>query len=98
MPRHTAVLRRSDVVRAAHGAGIAEANALGYRLVQRNVQPPRAMTLLCSGGDWRADALRMVECCARTWGGDGHGLIACSPEWEVAEPFRRLAEAFDADH
>ncbi|MEU3441758.1 hypothetical protein ABZ755_15290 [Streptomyces griseoincarnatus] len=40
----------------------------------------------------------MMECYARTWGGDGHGLIACSPEWEVAEPFWRLAEAFDADH
>ncbi|MER6353695.1 hypothetical protein ABT186_18105 [Streptomyces sp. NPDC001634] len=77
---------------------MAEVNALGYRLVQRNVRPPRALTLLCSGGDWRADVLRMVECYARTWGGDGHGLIACSPEWEVAEPFWRLAEAFDADH
>lgn len=69
---------------------MAEVNALGYRLVQRNVRPPRAMTLVCSGGDWRADVLRMVECYARTW--------ACSPSWEVAEPFWRLAEAFDADH
>lgn len=34
----------------------------------------------------------------RTWGGDGHALIACTPAWQVAEPFWRLAEAFDADH
>jgi hypothetical protein len=76
-----------------------EAHAgLGYRLLQRNVRPPRAVTLVCSGGDWRADVLRMMECYARTWGGDGHGLIACTPEWEIAEPLWRLAEAFDADH
>jgi len=76
-----------------------EANAgLGYRLVQRSVRPPRAVTLVCSGGDWRADVLRMVECYARTWGGDGHGLITCTPAWEIAEPFWRLVEAFDADH
>lgn len=56
------------------------------------------MTLVCSDGDWRADVLRMVECYARTWGGDGHGLIACTPEWEIAGPFWQLAEAFDADH
>ncbi|MEU1301582.1 hypothetical protein [Streptomyces shenzhenensis] len=78
---------------------MAEVNAsLGYRLVQRNVRPPRAVTLVCSGGDWRADVLRMMECYPRTWGGDGHGLIACTPEWEIAEPFWRLAQAFDADH
>jgi hypothetical protein len=84
---------------AMQGAGMGEANAgLGYRLVQRSVRPPRAVTLVCSGGDWRADVLRMVECYARTWGGDGHGLIACTPAWEIAEPFWRLVEAFDADH
>ncbi|WP_406129039.1 hypothetical protein OHQ89_46320 [Streptomyces canus] len=78
---------------------MAEANAgLGYRLVQRSVRPPRAVTLVCSGGDWRADVLRLVECYARTWGGDGHALIACTPTWGIAEPFWRLAEAFDADH
>lgn len=50
---------------------MAEANAgLGYRLVQRSVRPPRAVTLVCSGGDWRADVLRLVECYARTWGGE----------------------------
>ena len=56
------------------------------------------MALVCSHGDWRADVLRIVECYARTWGGDGHGLISCNSEWGIAEPFWRLAEAFDADH
>ncbi|MEJ8658841.1 hypothetical protein [Streptomyces sp. MS1.AVA.4] len=77
---------------------MAEGAGLDYRLVQRSVRPPRAVTLVCSEGNWRADVLRMVECYARTWGGDGNGLIACSPTWEISEPFWRLAEAFDADH
>lgn len=73
------------------------AAGLSYRLVQRNVRPPRGVTLVCSEGDWRADVQRMLECYSRTWGGDGNGLIACTADWEVAEPFWRLAEALDAD-
>jgi len=69
-----------------------------YRGVSRNLRPPRAMTLIGSSGDWRADALRMMECYSRTWGGDGNGLVACSNDWEIAEPFWSLLTAFDADH
>jgi len=71
---------------------------LRYRMTQRSLRPPRAVTLLCSDGDWRADALRMMECYSRTWGGDGNGLAACSHSWEIAKPFWPLLRALDADH
>jgi hypothetical protein len=35
----------------------------------------------------------MLECHARTWGGDGNGLVACTPD----EPFWPLLAALDAD-
>jgi hypothetical protein len=47
------------------------AAGLTYRRMQRSVRPARALTLLCSDGGWRSDALRMLECYSRTWGGDG---------------------------
>src|ERR1700724_1112735 len=71
---------------------------LRYRATQLSLRPPRAVTILCSDADWRADALRMMECYSRTWGGDGNGLVACSPDWKIAEPFWRLLRGFDADH
>jgi hypothetical protein len=71
---------------------------LQYRMTQRSVRPPRALTLICSDGDWRSDVLRMMECYSRTWGGDGNGLAACSDSGEIAEPFWPLLCAFDADH
>jgi len=42
--------------------------------------------------------MRMMECLSHTWGGDGNGLVACSPTWEMSEPFWILLKAFDADH
>jgi hypothetical protein len=71
---------------------------LRYRLVQRSIRPPRAATIVCAEGDWRADLLRMMECYSRTWGGDGNGLVACSSSWDIAEPFWPLLRALDADH
>jgi hypothetical protein len=71
---------------------------LRYRLVQRSVRPPRAATIVCAEGDWRADLLRMMECYSRTWGGDGNGLVACSNSWDIAEAFWPLLTALDADH
>ena len=73
-------------------------SALKYRLVQRSVRPPRAVTLVKISGDWRADLLRMLECYSRTWGGDGNGLVAIPDSWQIAEPFWSLLPEFDADH
>ncbi len=56
------------------------------------------MTIICAGGDWQSDALRMIENYSRTWGGDAHGLIACSEHWDVHEAFWPLATEWDADH
>ncbi len=39
---------------------------VNYQTVLTSVRPPRAVTLICSEGDWHADALRMLECYART--------------------------------
>lgn len=69
-----------------------------YRGVHRSVRPPRAVTLVKLSADWRADAIRMMECYSRTWGGDGNGLAACSADWEIAQPFWTLLTAFDADY
>jgi hypothetical protein len=71
---------------------------LRHPLTQHSVRPPRAVTLISSDGDWRADALRMLECYSRTSGGDGNGLAACSRNWEVPEPFWALLRALDPDH
>lgn len=71
---------------------------LQHRLTQQSVRPPRAVTLVRSGGNWQADMLQMMECYSRTWGGDGNGLAACSGNWDVAEPFWPLLGALDPDH
>jgi len=62
-----------------------------------SVRPPRAVTLVWSEGDWRADVLRMLECYARTWGGDGNGLVAYTKGGNIAAPFWPLLGALDAD-
>lgn len=72
--------------------------SLRYRLVQRRIRPPRAVTVICEEGDWRSDAMRMLECYSRTWGGDGNGLVACTADWDIAEPAWKLLASFDADH
>jgi hypothetical protein len=54
-------------------------SSLRYRLVQRSLRPPRAATIVCAKGDWRADLLRMMECYSRTWGGNGNALPARTP-------------------
>jgi hypothetical protein len=72
--------------------------SLRYRLVQRRIRPPRALTVICAEGDWQSDALRMMECYSRTWGGDANGLVACSADWVIAEPAWKLLRSLDADH
>ena len=69
-----------------------------YLGVQRSVRPPRVVTVIGESADWRLDAIRMMECYSRTWGGDGNGLAACSADWEIAQPFWALLTAFDADY
>jgi hypothetical protein len=71
---------------------------LQHPLTQHSVRPPRAVTLICPDDGWRADALRMLECYSRTWGGDGNGLTACSDTGEIPEPFWALLRALDPDH
>lgn len=63
------------------------AEPLRYRPVARSIRPPRAVTFVCTQDDWRSDVMRMIECYSRTWGGDGNGLVACSDDGDVAEPF-----------
>ena len=72
--------------------------SMRYRLVQRSVRPPRAVTFVCTEGDWRADIHHMLACYSRTWGGDGSGLVASSSTWDVAEPFWSLLTELDPDH
>ncbi|MEY9934169.1 hypothetical protein ABH926_008833 [Catenulispora sp. GP43] len=73
------------------------AEQVTYQTVLISVRPPRAVTLICSEGGWHADALRMLECYARTWGGDANGLAACTPNGKIPEPFWPLLAALDAD-
>jgi hypothetical protein len=71
---------------------------LQFRLTQQSVRPPRAVTLVRSADNWQVDLLQMMECYSRTWGGDGNGLAACSPNWELPAPFWPLLSGFDPDH
>ncbi|MEZ0107894.1 hypothetical protein ABH920_001886 [Catenulispora sp. EB89] len=73
------------------------AEPVTYQTVLTSVRPPRAVTLICSEGDWHADALRMLECYARTWGGDGNGLVAWASDGQILEAFWPLLAALDAD-
>jgi hypothetical protein len=77
---------------------VTASDQLQYRQVVRSLRPPRAVTLLCSEGDWRADVLRMMECYSLTWGGDGNGLAAVSSTGALGDGFWPLLTAFDADH
>jgi hypothetical protein len=82
-----------------YGPSMVKAEAeLRHPLTQHGVRPPRAVTLVSSDDRWRADAMRMLECYSRTWGGDGNGLAACSDAGEVLEPFWALLRTLDPDH
>lgn len=70
---------------------------LQYRLVQRSIRPPRAVTLVPTQDDWHTDLLRMIESYARTWGGEANGLVPFSNGWEMPEPFWPLLASLDAD-
>ena len=74
-----------------------QSEALHYRSLYSSVRPRRAVTLIDSKGDWRARVRRMLECYARTWGGDGNGLVSYMGAVEVPEAFWPLLRAFDAD-
>ena len=84
MPGIRVVPRTSDQAVGICAVMTGQAVPVRYRATQSSLRPPRAVTLLSSDGDWRADALRMLECYSRTWGGDGNGLVACSGTWEIA--------------